>query len=94
MLFYGSLKTNNCPKETKKNLLSLFWSLSGHWKGTCGRFSDRREEVLKVLKNGQNKKLRKNRSRDINVILASIDGMEGYEFEGFLKSVLKDWDIR
>lgn len=40
------------------------------------------------------KKLRKNRSRDINVILASIDGMEGYEFEGFLKSVLKDWDIR
>lgn len=79
------------PKETKKNLLVAFlvaFLVAG--KVLVVSFLIVGKKFLKVLKKwSEQKKLRKNRSRDINVILASIDGMEGYEFEGFLKSVFE-----
>lgn len=58
-------------------LKSVFKSLGYFWKN-----------LLKALeKRSEQKRLKRNRLTDINVILAKIDGMGGYEFEVFMQHV-------
>jgi restriction system protein len=74
-------------EEARKNILAVFL-VAG--KNILVVFLVIGTKFLKVLKKWlEKRKLEKNRSRDINVILAKIDGMDGYEFERFLKPVFE-----